>query len=264
MEGRVMDNINTVIEQQIAPNLSPERRLELEEYAHSLGLEPTNQELNAPPDAPGKFSFNTPIPITEESLNPTKEQLEEALREDQEYHEHACRIQSYAPKNAEEALYVKYLKEGFLNKARQRTADEGDQALVKTVKLMLAKQPITFDKNDSNPNVPTPPSEKARVADISDALESEIMRCLAGAFPNWKTRPSACDFYKNHVINRRTLIGMSHAKIGTYRTLKSRKAAIEVFLTKSLKMTVNLDMFRAANQNVRTVRRAIEALESEK
>jgi len=242
-----MDNINTVIEQQIAPNLSPERRLELEEYAHSLGLEPTNQELNAPPDAPGKFSFNTPIPITEESLNPTKEQLEEALREDQEYHEHACRIQSYAPKNAEEALYVKYLKEGFLNKARQRTADEGDQALVKTVKLMLAKQ-----------------SEKARVADLSAALESEIIRRLAGAFPNWKTRPSACDFYKNYVIYQRTLTGMSYANIGAYRTLKSRKAAIEVFLTKSLKMTVNLDMFRAANQNVRTVRRAIEALESEK
>jgi len=112
------------------------------------------------------------------------------------------------------------------------------------------KEIIAASRRGPPPNSPPAASAKtesaSQPATATDRLEAEIIRILSRDFPNIKARPTATEFYQEHIINGRTMAGLARAKGWKTRTMKARKANIETHLTQKLGMPVDLDKLKTA------------------
>jgi len=79
-------------------------------------------------------------------------------------------------------------------------------------------------------------------------LETEIIRILNRDFQNTKAHPTAAAFYQAHVINGRSMTGLSSAKGWKLRTMKKRKADIEAHLSRTFRTPVDLNTFKCVQR----------------
>ena len=108
------------------------------------------------------------------------------------------------------------------------------------------KKIIAASRRGPPPATPAETESASQPATATDRLEAEIIRILSRDFPNIKARPTATEFYQEHIINGRTMAGLARAKGWSTRTMKARKANIETYLTQKLGMPVDLDKLKTA------------------
>lgn len=85
-------------------------------------------------------------------------------------------------------------------------------------------------------------------ASPSRELEAEILRIASSAFASLTAAPTMAQFYQRHVIEGTPLVDIARGTKWKLRTLKSRKTALERYLTETFGMAVDLDAFRAARR----------------
>lgn len=128
----------------------------------------------------------------------------------------------------------KGLVEDVVTAARRDNLDVIKQVLAEQERARTADQAITRAHTGSAP------------ATATAQLESEIIRILNHDFPDLKARPTASEFYQEHVINGRSMAELANVKNWKLRTLKSRKFTISKHLSRKFGMPVDLNELRTA------------------